>query len=369
MASPELRILSLCSGVGWLDEGVRAGAELLGLRARAVGYVERDAYAAACLLARMADSSLEPAPVWCGDLRELDGRELRGQVDLVVAGLPCQPYSVAGKQRGNSDARSHGENSKGPIPHFLRIVSECRPSLVFLENVPPWIRGGWFRPVGDELCRMGFTIELPLFVTAKSVGASHRRERAFVLAHAVGDGQRSGRYVDAGNDGNLAGPAVEFVVGDPERARTNTKPTRSRSRNPTCESGEPVADPEFIISGNEESGRRTDWRGVAGRPGADVAPPECSRPQGDRPSEQKRRSELESCDRDRGIFAPGPAADWSEISPHLWPAVEPGLCVRTDGRDMVVDASRADQLRCAGNGCVPLCASVAFVELMRRVKT
>ncbi len=61
----DLTILSLCSGVGMLDEGAGIGLEhLTGRRARVVGYCERDAYAAATLVARMAEASLGEAPIW-----------------------------------------------------------------------------------------------------------------------------------------------------------------------------------------------------------------------------------------------------------------------------------------------------------------
>ncbi|HMO86840.1 MAG TPA: DNA cytosine methyltransferase [Lacipirellulaceae bacterium] len=280
--APVFNIASLCSGVGWLDEGVRAGLDLLGCRARPVVYVERDAYAAATLLARMDDETVEPAPVWCGDLRDFDARPFRGLVDVLTAGLPCQPYSVAGKRRGLADHRSYGDGD-GPLPNFLRIVAECRPAVVFLENVPAWIRGGFFRPFGEELCGLGYTIETPLFVSAATVGASHRRGRAFVLAHAGGEG--------------LAQWAGE---------------------------------------------RRDDE-------------PQCS------PAERNRID----------LFAPGPSDDqWRDIldaNPHLAPAIESSVRVLADGRSLVVDESRADQLRCGGNGCVPLQAAAAFVELVRGV--
>ena len=123
MDRPIINYLSLCSGVGLLDEAFAAGCWHIGWRANPVALCEREAYAAACLLARMEESSMEPAPVYAGDLRDFDGRQFRGVVDAVIAGLPCQPYSCAGKQRGNVDERSHGEDGDGPIPHALRIIA------------------------------------------------------------------------------------------------------------------------------------------------------------------------------------------------------------------------------------------------------
>lgn len=90
--------LSLCSGAGGLDLGLAIACPGY----RAVGYVERETYAAAILVARMEDATLDPAPVW-DDLATFDGRPWRGAVDVVTAGYPCQPFSVAGKRKGSDD--------------------------------------------------------------------------------------------------------------------------------------------------------------------------------------------------------------------------------------------------------------------------
>ena len=92
---PDLFGLSLCAGAGGLDLGLALAEPGY----RAVGYVERDAFAAAVLVARMEDQTLDQAPVW-DDLAGFDGRPWRGAVDLVSAGYPCQPFSVAGTVQG-----------------------------------------------------------------------------------------------------------------------------------------------------------------------------------------------------------------------------------------------------------------------------
>ena len=158
--------------------------ELVFPNARVACFAEWESYAASVLLARMEDSCLEPAPVWCGDIGDLDARPFLGVVDILTAGLPLPTLQLAGKRTGNSDHRSFGDGD-GPLPNALRIISECRPAMVFLENVPAWVRGGWFRQFGDQLSGLGYEIGEPLFLAAGDVGASHERERVFILAHSV----------------------------------------------------------------------------------------------------------------------------------------------------------------------------------------
>ena len=172
------QILSIFSGIGMLDWSVR----FVFPKSRTICYIERETYAAAVLAARMEEQALDEAPIW-SDLTTFDGNPWRGSVDILSASPPCQPYSLAGKRTGNTDKRSHGEDGRsGPLPHLFRIISECQPSLVFFENVSAWVRGGHFQTVGEELSRLGYAIQEPIFLTAQSVGASHKRERVFILA-------------------------------------------------------------------------------------------------------------------------------------------------------------------------------------------
>ena len=374
VANP-LNILSLCSGVGWLDEGVQIGLAHLGIESRVVAYVERDSYAASVLLARMEDAALESAPVFGGDFADLDASGI--PVDVLVAGLPCQPYSCAGKQQGNSDRRSWGDGD-GPLPHCLRIISECRPALVYFENVPAWVRGGWFRPFGEELCRMGYEIESPLFVTAASVGASHKRERVFVLAHserggrgqvqqptsggrpdvagfgeAMADARESSiQQAASGRPSGAGGTAVAVggrAMGDAKGQRTGqgALPSRDKPQKPlTANGSDAVGNASGARAGNNAAG--SGARDSTGEPGGSM--------------ERAGYS----------LFAPGPSDPrWAVIlqhSPHLAPAVESGFRVLADGRTFLVDESRTDQLRCSGNGCVAIQSALALVELMRGIQ-
>jgi len=167
--------LALCSGVGGLELGLELA---LGEQYRTVCHVERDAYAAATLVARMADKALGAAPIW-GDLFTFDPRPWRGKVDLVSAGFPCQPFSVAGKQQAEEDERHL-------FPRIAEIIRDVGPRLVFLENVRGLLTASGGRVFGDvlgTLADLGFDSEW-LCLRASDVGAPHRRERVFILAHA-----------------------------------------------------------------------------------------------------------------------------------------------------------------------------------------
>lgn len=180
--------LALCAGVGAMELGLGLA---LGRQYRTIGYVEREAYASACLVARMGDETLDRAPVF-DDLTTFSGRAYRGRVDIVSAGLPCQPYSVAGAMRGHEDERALW-------PHFVRIVGEVEPSIVFLENVPAFRKH--FEPVWQHLRELGFVWAPPLLQTASESGAPHIRERFFALAahpERVALWDESGRLEGAG---------------------------------------------------------------------------------------------------------------------------------------------------------------------------
>lgn len=170
-----MNVLALCAGVGGLELGLQLATNGT---ARAVCFVEREVYPAACLVARMEEGVLCPAPVW-SDLGTFDGRPWRGVVDCVTAGFPCQPFSVAGKREGTEDER-------WLWPDIARVIRDVGPRLVFLENVRGLLThsGGFGRVLGD-LADSGYDAEWGVF-SAAEVGARHIRQRMFLVAYAHG---------------------------------------------------------------------------------------------------------------------------------------------------------------------------------------
>ena len=168
-----LQAIDVCagSGIGSL------AFEAIGL-CRTVCYVEKDEYCQRLIRQRIADGVLSDAPIW-DDLKTFDGRPWRGLVDFVFGGIPCQPFSVAGKQRGGADERDLW-------PDFLRVVREVGPRFVLVENVPGLLAadgGRWFGRLVGELAESGYDAEWDV-ISAEAVGAPHRRERVWVVAYA-----------------------------------------------------------------------------------------------------------------------------------------------------------------------------------------
>lgn len=166
----ELRELSLFSGAG----GGCIASRMLGHQI--VGYVEWETYPQEVLKARISDGSLDPAPVF-SDVRRFVSEgwasRYRGRVDLVTAGFPCQPFSVAGKQRGEADERNMW-------PATAAVLRDVRPPFVFLENVPGLLSNPYWKTIRGNLAALGYDATWGV-LGAGDVGAPHRRKRLWVF--------------------------------------------------------------------------------------------------------------------------------------------------------------------------------------------
>jgi DNA (cytosine-5)-methyltransferase 1 len=103
-------------------------------------------------------------------------------VDLLAGGFPCQPFSVAGKQRRMDDDR-------WLWPEFARAIRELRPRFVLVENVPGLLVGGGMGAVLGDLAELGYDAEWES-IAAAAVGAPHLRYRVWIVAYASVGGPR-----------------------------------------------------------------------------------------------------------------------------------------------------------------------------------
>ena len=199
--------ISLYTGSAMLDEGFRQGLAGLGIpEPKPVCYVERDIEAGALLVDKILSGQLVQAPVWT-DSDTFDCKPFVGKVDAIIGGFPCQPWSLAGTRKGSKDKRWLWD-------HIRRITEEVRPSFLFLENVPGLISGGGLNKILEDFITLGYDTEW-ISIRAAHVGAPHRRERVFILAHASGEGLQ-GRELQAslrdGEGPGSHGPAAKFCL-------------------------------------------------------------------------------------------------------------------------------------------------------------
>ncbi len=121
------------------------------------------------------------------DIRELNGKQY-ADIDLLTGGFPCQPYSVAGKRRGDKDPRAlWGE--------MRRIIHEARFTWVVGENVAHFINMALDASITD-LEDEDYEVQ-SFIIPAVAIGAWHRRERVFFIAHANGERWSTGRNTES----------------------------------------------------------------------------------------------------------------------------------------------------------------------------
>lgn len=159
--------LSLFTGIGGID----LAAEWAGFES--VCMVERDKYCQQVLAKNFEGVKIHD------DVTTFNGLEYRGTIDLVSAGFPCQPHSLAGLRKASGDERDlWGE--------VVRILRETEPAWFLGENVPGLFtseRGQFFGRIINGLESLGYSVGWGCY-GAKDVGAVHKRDRVFIVAYA-----------------------------------------------------------------------------------------------------------------------------------------------------------------------------------------
>jgi len=164
--SDTLKVLDLFSGIG----GFSLGLEKTG-GFETVAFCEIEKFPRKVLAKHWPD-----VPIY-NDVRELTDEQLKADgisVDVICGGYPCQPFSLAGKRKGEGDDRHLW-------PEVARLIREVKPSFCIFENVAGHITLGLDEVLSD-LEGLGYSAE-SFVVPACAVNAVHRRDRLWIVAY------------------------------------------------------------------------------------------------------------------------------------------------------------------------------------------
>lgn len=229
----KLKVLDLFSGIG----GFSLGLERTG-GFETVAFCEIEEYPQKVLRKHWPDVPIHP------DVRKLTAEDLPDDIGLICGGYPCQPFSTAGKQRGQEDDRHLW-------PEFMRLISEIRPAWVIAENVAGHISMG-LDSVLSDLESANYSWEA-FVIPACAANAQHRRDRVWVVAYPNVQRlqeRRQARWKEGGKE-RAAGVVngAERLCDDVAHATSGIEPRRKHGS--PAERGEATASKGAGFSGNQ----------------------------------------------------------------------------------------------------------------------
>lgn len=160
-----LTSIEICAGAG----GQALGLAMAGFSHVALVEYEKD----------YCEELKRNRPEWnviCGDVREFSGLPYRGKIDLLAGGVPCPPFSVAGKQLGSADERDL-------FPEAIRLISEINPRAVMLENVRGFLDpafADYRASILRQIEELGYNVQIKL-LNASDYGVPQLRPRIVIV--------------------------------------------------------------------------------------------------------------------------------------------------------------------------------------------
>jgi DNA (cytosine-5)-methyltransferase 1 len=381
----KLKVLDLFSGIGGFSLGLHSTGIF-----DTVKFVEFDKFCQKVLQKNFKNIPIE------GDIRNVKGQEF--EADVITGGFPCQPFSVAGKQKGTDDNRYLW-------PEMFRLIKEIKPEFVIGENVQGLINlqdGMVLRQVQDQLEGEGFEVQCFL-IPASGIGAWHQRNRVWIIGHSKHNGllaseKRSrDKKIDGGtqkgqnktiesertngstNNGNVSNTIGTGSRGEDsrnfnEQGRITTK-TKRKSIQPKdgkacsndiksdssnvsytsselsdgCSSPTRDSEKEFI---RLECNEGWDWQKIRSKV------ERCSE-QAMANTETKRLQRRSiSTDLEGSQRSSNDITETSTEEQYTWWQTQSNLCGVPDGISRELDKDRSNRIKSLGNAIVPQCARI-----------
>lgn len=243
---------------------------------------------------------------------------------LLTGGFPCQPFSQAGRRKGTADDRYLW-------PEMFRVIRATKPTWVIAENVRglvTWNDGMVLETVCSDMEGEGYEVQ-PIIIPAVAVGAPHRRDRVWIVAHSTSERQRT-RGCD--REGG-------HVLHDEKRTPKEGEPERNGRERRTSETGE-IHSIASHTDGDRRAGRNTEIDTAEGM----------EQTLGDA----------------QGRFEPDWERDWREVAlATCHDGVDDGITRRMGDVTISGARHRKEGLKACGNAIVPQVAMEIFKAIRK----
>ena len=313
--------LDLFSGIGGFSLGLEATGAF-----ETVAFCDYDQYCQKVLRKHW------PWVTIYDDVKELNSERLSAnghtEVDIITGGYPCQPFSIAGRQKGEQDPRH-------VWPEMFRLVKELRPTWVIGENVSGHIKLG-LDTVLENLESEGYATRA-FSISASSIGSNHQRERVWIIANTN----------ELGWDNWIYNREERQVSNDKERNIEESESERDRRINRIRQTSEAMEDtrrtqwPWSFFQNQDEDETREGYANQFER--------SSSAPESDVADTKVSDTDSEGLARRWSEFELREGQEEGEIGWSQWWQSEPNV-----GRVANGVPKRVDRLKSLGNSLVPM---------------
>ena len=333
----KLKVLDLFSGIGGFSLGLHSTGIF-----DTIKFVEFDKYCQKVLNKNFPNIPIE------GDIRNVKGTEF--EADVITGGFPCQPFSVAGKQKGTNDNRYLW-------PEMFRLIKEIKPEFVIGENVQGIINlqdGMVLRQVLNDLEGEGFEVQCFL-IPASGIGAWHQRNRTWIIGHSKHNGllasekrSRDKKINGGTSEGQNQTIESERTSGSTNNGNVSNSISGLRGRWGTI--GKSGEDKIWRFRSEEEEQTKHDIRSQT--IGRNVILRE-----GEEDVSHSNEIGLQGRSIQSDNMQDGSNADQTTSSSigqqQTWWEIESNLCGIPNGISRVMDKDRANRIKTLGNAIVP----------------
>ena len=348
----KLKVIDLFSGIGGFSLGLHS-TDIF----ETIKFVEFDKFCQKVLKKNFPNVPIE------GDIRNVKGEEF--EADVITGGFPCQPFSVAGRQKGTDDNRYLW-------PEMFRLIKEVKPEFVIGENVQGLVNlqnGLVLRPVQDDLEAEGFEVQCFL-IPASGIGAWHRRNRVWIVGHSKTNGLLKAEHVSNTNQQrtqvSIEGQhsSIEVSGSSSKKGRIESKDVSNtdsgmRRRRGTIEQSR--ADKIWGFYSEEEKQTNLDlWSEIIRRNVVSGETQTLSDTNSKGPEGHGVSTELETMhDTENDI------TETDHDRQQTWWQTESSFCGIPDGISYELDKGRGNRIKSLGNAIVPQMARIFGLAIKR----